>query len=62
LNRFLIELLRFFSFQAAFSDGIWSLEIKKVGHDDAGFYECQTNTEVKTSVAVNLNIMGELVT
>jgi hypothetical protein len=46
-------------FQASLSDGIWTLEIKKVGHDDEGVYECQTNTEVKASVAVQLNIMGK---
>lgn len=38
-------------------NGIWSLEIRKVGHEDAGIYECQTNSEVKESVTVDLQIM-----
>ena len=46
--------------KASLNDGIWTLEIRKVGHDDGGTYECQTNTEVKTSVSVQLNIMGKL--
>jgi hypothetical protein len=49
-----------FYLQASFNDGIWTLEIKKVGHDDGGVYECQTNTEIKTSVSVQLNIMGKI--
>ena len=53
------EIIPEFYFQTSFHDGIWTLEIKKVGHDDAGNYECQTNTEVKTSVTVQLNIMGK---
>ena len=40
-------------------DGIWALEIQKVGHADQGVYECQTNTEVKTSVSIKLNVMGK---
>ena len=41
------------------TEGIWSLEITKVGHSDQGIYECQTNSEVKTSVAIKLNVMGK---
>ena len=51
---------RNFCLKASLNDGIWTLEIRKVGHDDGGTYECQTNTEVKTSVSVQLNIMGKL--
>ena len=39
--------------------GIWALEIQKVGHSDEGIYECQTNTEVKASVAIRLDVMGK---
>ena len=45
-------------FQALEENGIWSLVIRKVGHDDAGIYECQTNSEVKGSVTVVLDIEG----
>ena len=48
----------FCEFQSAEENGIWSLVIKKVGHSDAGFYECQTNNEVKRSVTVKLEIKG----
>ena len=41
------------------SEGIWALEIQKVGHSDEGIYECQTNTEVKASVAIKLEVMGK---
>ena len=41
--------------------GIWALEIQKVGHSDEGIYECQTNTEVKASVAIRLDVMGKYV-
>lgn len=37
-------------------NGIWSLVIRRVGHSDAGNYECQTNSEIKGSVTVNLDI------
>ena len=48
------------SFQVSSSkDGIWGLRIAKVGHEDAGVYECQTNSEVKGSVKVNLNVVGK---
>ena len=45
-------------FQALEENGIWSLVIRKVGHDDAGIYECQTNSEIKGSVTVVLDIEG----
>ena len=45
-------------FQVSEKDGIWALEIQKVGHSDQGVYECQTNTEVKTSVPIQLHVMG----
>ena len=41
------------------SMNVWSLEITKVRHSDQGIYECQTNSEVKTSVAIKLNVMGK---
>ncbi len=41
------------------SNGVWGVRIKRVGHEDAGVYECQTNSEVKGSVNVQLNVMGE---
>lgn len=47
-------------FQALEENGIWSLVIRKVGHDDAGIYECQTNSEIKGSVTVVLDIEGLL--
>lgn len=40
-------------------DGVWSLNISKVGHEDAGLYACQTNDDERGSVTVKLNIMGE---
>jgi len=33
--------------------------MKKIGDGDDGIYECQTNSEVKTSVSIQLNIMGK---
>ena len=45
-------------FQAVEENGIWSLVITRVGHSDAGNYECQTNSEIKGSVTVNLDIKG----
>ena len=46
------------TFQAKEENGIWSLVIRKVGHNDAGTYECQTNSEIKGSVNVKLDIKG----
>ena len=40
-------------------DGVWGLRIVKVGHRDAGVYECQTNSEVKSSTDITLNVKGE---
>ena len=48
-------------FQVSENEGIWSLEIQKVGHSDQGVYECQTNREVKTSVSIKLNVMGKYI-
>ena len=45
-------------FQVTSSNGVWGLSIAKVGHSDAGSYECQTNSEVKNSVQVKLNVKG----
>jgi hypothetical protein len=45
-------------FQATEENGIWSLVIRKVGHNDQGNYECQTNSEIKGSVTVKLDIKG----
>ncbi|CAB4058650.1 unnamed protein product [Lepeophtheirus salmonis] len=39
------------------SNGIWSLSISRVGQEDFGKYECQTNTEIKNSVIVSLNVL-----
>ena len=55
-NHYLIKSVYF---QVSEKDGIWSLEIQKVGHSDQGVYECQTNTEVKTSVPIQLHVMGK---
>ena len=46
-------------FQVTQEDGVWGLHISKVGHEDAGLYECQTNSEVKDSIAINVSIMGK---
>jgi hypothetical protein len=40
-------------------DGVWGLHIAKVGHEDAGVYECQTNSEVKRSATVALATTGQ---
>ena len=60
-NSFEFKISIFF-FQAVEENGIWSLVIRRVGHSDAGNYECQTNSEIKGSVTVNLDIKGILKT
>ncbi|TRY70331.1 hypothetical protein TCAL_09632, partial [Tigriopus californicus] len=42
---------------ASSHNGVWALNIAKVGHADAGLYECQTNSEVKGSITIQLDIM-----
>ena len=40
-------------------DGVWGLNITKVGREDAGVYVCQTDDPDMGTVAVTLNIKGE---
>ena len=39
-------------------DGVWGLNITKVGHEDAGVYVCQTDDPDRGTVSVRLNIKG----
>ena len=40
-------------------DGVWGLNITKVGREDAGVYVCQTDDPDRGTVAVTLNIKGK---
>ena len=39
-------------------DGVWGLNITKVGHEDAGVYVCQTDDPAMGTVSVRLDIKG----
>ena len=39
-------------------DGVWGLNITKVGREDAGVYVCQTDDPDMGTVSVRLDIKG----
>ena len=39
-------------------NGVWGLNITKVGHEDAGVYVCQTDDPAMGTVSVRLDIKG----
>ena len=44
--------------QVSNKDGVWGLNITKVGHEDAGVYVCQTDDPDMGTVSVRLDIKG----
>lgn len=48
---------RFHSFYDA-TNGVWTLQVKYVGEQDNGYYECQVGTEPKLSAQILLNVIG----
>ena len=44
--------------QVSDHDGVWGLNITKVGREDAGVYVCQTDDPDMGTVSVRLDIKG----